>query len=167
MKENSLDLRTILVAAQLSPTVEWRIRHGILLAVLRKPSRWLPWMRSSWLSANFSIVVQSASGQEFRYNEFKLWLRREQMASTIKILNEICSSNSGATRYFEHPNPNIRKLAYIKQTDFRDIPILFMIDNGKTEKPVPVNGAGSSPNVGGASVPRVAGELPRPAFLTP
>ena len=166
-KEDSLDIRTILVASDTSPTYEYRIRQGVLLATLRKPSKLLFWMSpNKWIKANFTIKVISASGFEFEYHRFMLFLTREQMTDTIKMLNEICSSNTGAMRHFESPNPSIKKLVYIKQTDFRDIPILFLIDNGKTDEPIVVNGFGNAVNqvgVSGASKP--VGELPRPDFL--
>lgn len=164
--ENPLDLRSILVASDTSPTYEWRIRSGALFATLRKPSKLLFWMRpSKWVKATFSIKMISASGYEFEYNRFVLMLKRDKTADALKMFNEICSSNTGAMKHFEHPNPSIRKLCYIKQSDFRDLPILFILDNGKTDQPIVVNGHNNAITQTSRGVHAPTGELPRPEFL--
>lgn len=143
-----IDIREMLIATDTSPTYEWRIRTGYLLAVLRKPSKWLFWLDSKkWVKANFCLKVVSASGFEFKYHEFSLFLKRETMIDTIKMFNEICSSNTGAMKHFNNENSFIKKLCYIKQSDFRNIPILFLVDNGKPGSPVVVNSFNKSYNI--------------------
>lgn len=137
------DVRKELAEKSVMATYEWRIKMGHLTVTLEKKMPWwLFRMNRKYIKISFSLVVTSASGLLVEYPKFVLFIKKERVRETIDMVRMICQSNSGALRYIEHPNERIRHMAYVKQTDFRDIPIAFSCVNGHTGEVI--HGVGSA-----------------------
>lgn len=146
------NIRQELSARSIMATYDWRIRTGVLTLYLAKRMPWwLFGIRRSHIKIRFELVVESASGLVVRYPKFTLFIRREKVGETIALVQSICQSNPGALRSIDHANERIRQLAYIKQTDFRELPIALQCVNDRTGEVI--NGIGTARRNGHVGVP--------------
>lgn len=111
-------------------TYDFRIGSGVLHITIRKKLPWyLFFLPRKFYYFKFQIIVTTASGMIFEYPSFVMLLNKQQAEEALLMVREITNSNAGATKYMEHENPNVKHLAYLKQSDFRDIPIRMEIDS--------------------------------------
>lgn len=149
------NIRKELSDRSIMATFDWRIRRGLLRVFLaKKMPWWLLGFKRTHIKMRFVLEVESASGLMVTYPPFTIFAKRERVSDTIAMVNAICQSNPGALRYIEHPNERIRQLAYIKQTDFREVPIAFECINERTGEVI--SGVGTA---------RRQGSLGMPAFM--
>jgi hypothetical protein len=105
-------------------TVDMRIRTAVLRVTFGKKPWFLFWVnRKSHIPCRFQILVVTASGVLFEYSPFDLLIPTELAQAQLEFINNVISDTDYATRAVSHENENIRQLAYLKKTDFRDFPI--------------------------------------------
>lgn len=111
-------------------TYDFRIGAGVLhIQIRKKLPWWLLFIPRRFYFFRFQIKILTASGVRFDYPSFVMLLNKKQAEEALLMVREICNSNEGAVKYIGHKNPNIKQLAYVKQSDFRDIPIRMEIDS--------------------------------------
>lgn len=146
------NIRHELAARSVMATFDWRIRSGVLTLYMAKQMPWwLFGIRRSHIKIKFGLVVESASGLVVGYPTFTIFVRREKVGETIAMVQSICQSNVGALRSIDHANERIRQLAYIKQTDFREVPIALQCVNDRTGEII--TGIGNARRNGHIGVP--------------
>lgn len=146
------NIRNELAERSIMATFDWRIRQGAMNIYLHKRLPWwMLWFKRQHIRMRFVLKVESASGLLVSYPIWELFVRRDKVTDTINTITSICQSNVGASRHIEHGNENIRQLAYIKQTDFREVPIAVVAINARTGESIA--GIGTMRSPGAVGVP--------------